>query len=69
MNFPTKIQLIQRKAGFQFYINVPAALAVALDLGKGELAQWSIVDKKHLVLTRSINPESLQEVKKKLRKP
>jgi len=68
MNFPTKIQLIQRKDGFQFYINVPAALAVALDLSKGEIAQWSIVDKKHLVLTRAITPEPLHEVKKKLRR-
>jgi hypothetical protein len=66
MKFPTKIQLIQRKDGFQFYVNVPAALAVALDLSKGEIAQWSIVDKKHLVLTRALNPDSLQEVKKKL---
>jgi len=69
MQFPTKIQLIQRKHGFQFYVNVPAALAVALDFSKGEIAQWSVIDKKHLLLTRAIDTQSVQQVKKKLLQP
>ena len=52
-SFPTKVQSIQRKDGFQYYINVPAALGFP----KGELAEWSVADKKHLVLTRAHAPE------------
>jgi len=67
-SFPTKVQLIQRKDGFQFYINVPAALAVALAFSKGESVEWSIADKKHLVLTRAFVPPPPASVKKKLPK-
>lgn len=67
-SFPTKVQLIQRKDSFQYYINVPAALAIALGFSKGEQVEWSIVDKKHLVLTRNIAQEPLATVKKKLLK-
>ena len=65
-SFPTKVQLIQRKDGFQYYINVPAALAVALGFSKGEEVEWAIADKKHLVLTRALAPEPPAAVKKKL---
>jgi len=67
--FPTKVQLIQRKDSFQYYINIPAALAIAMDFAKGEEVHWGVVDKKHLVLTREIPSEPLASVKKKLLNP
>ena len=33
MGFPTKVQLIARKASEQWYINFPSAVAQALDVG------------------------------------
>jgi len=52
MGYPTKVQLIQRKASRQFYINFPAPLAQALDLAKGEIVEWNIQDKCNLWLHR-----------------
>ena len=36
MGFPTKVQLISRKASEQYYINFPSALAQAMEFSKGE---------------------------------
>ena len=52
MPFPTKVQLIQRKASEQWYINFPSAVAQAMDFEKGEVVQWSIHDRNTLVLKR-----------------
>lgn len=68
MGFPTKVQLIQRKDSYQYYINFPAAIAQAMDFTKGELVEWSIVDTQHLLLKRSAPTPSLADVKKKIRK-
>ena len=40
MGFPTKVQLIKRKASEQWYINFPAALAQACEFVKGEIVEW-----------------------------
>lgn len=34
MGFPTKVQLIQRKASEQWYINFPSAVAQAMEFSK-----------------------------------
>lgn len=52
MGYPTKVQLIQRKKSYQFYINFPAAIAQAMNFTKGEEVEWGIVDKEHLTLSR-----------------
>ena len=52
MGYPTKVQLIQRRASTQWYVNFPAALARALEFEKGEVVEWVIQDKHHLVLER-----------------
>ncbi len=52
MGYPTKVQLIQRKESAQWYINFPAAVAAALEFEKGEVVEWVIQDKHHLVLKR-----------------
>jgi hypothetical protein len=64
MGFPTKVQLIQRKASEQWYINFPAAVAQAMEFEKGEIVEWIVEDKAQLVLRR-LNPP-LSAMKKKL---
>lgn len=53
MGYPTKIQLIKRKASQQWYVNFPAALAQAMELSQGEIMQWSIEDRNILILHRT----------------
>lgn len=67
MGCPTKVQLIQRKKSEQWYINFPAPIAQAMEFDKGEEVQWTIADKKHLVLTRTIVPPDAVDVKKTAR--
>jgi hypothetical protein len=52
MGYPTKVQLIKRKASEQWYINFPAALAQACDFVKGEVVEWLIEDRNTLILRR-----------------
>lgn len=58
MGYPTKVQLIKRKASEQWYINFPAALAQAMEFKKGELVEWLIEDRSQLVLNRPEAPPS-----------
>lgn len=52
MGFPTKVQLISRKASQQWYINFPSALAQAMEFSRGETVEWSVEDKSLLALRR-----------------
>jgi hypothetical protein len=52
MGFPTKVQLISRKASEQWYINFPSAIAQAMEFAKGETVEWIIEDKALLALRR-----------------
>ena len=58
MGFATKVQLIQRKASEQWYINFPSALAQAMDFSRGETVEWSIEDRSLLALRRLHPPPS-----------
>ncbi len=66
MGYPTKIQLIQRKQGHQWYVNFPAELAQAMDFSKGEDVQWTVADKGHLILSRAHVPPNPIDLKKTL---
>ena len=61
MRYPTTIQLIARDKGNQWYVNFPGALAKALDFEKGEVVEWTIEDKKTLVLRRTGSTNKLEE--------
>lgn len=64
MGYPTKVQLISRKASEQYYINFPSALAQAMEFSKGENVEWVVADKGNLILTRgevSPNPVDIQK--------
>ncbi len=64
MGYPTKVQLIQRKASEQWYINFPSAVAQAMEFKKGELVEWVIEDKANLIVHRTSVPASPVKVKK-----
>ena len=52
MGFPTKVQLIKRKASQQWYINFPSAVAQAMEFSRGETVEWIVEDKALLALRR-----------------
>ena len=52
MGYPTKVQLIQRKASQQWYVNLPSAQAQALQFSRGETVEWLVEDRSQLVLNR-----------------
>ena len=56
MGFPTKVQLIKRKASEQWYINFPSAIAQAMEFSRGETVEWLIEDKTLLALRRPEAP-------------
>ena len=53
LGYQTKVQLIQRKASEQWYVNFPAALAGAMEFTTGEVVEWVVDDKNTLTLRRS----------------
>jgi hypothetical protein len=63
MGYPTKVQLIQRDASKQWYVNFPSALAQAMEFAKSEVVEWIIKDKDTLVLQRKAH--KAQQLKKK----
>lgn len=52
MGYKTKIQMISRGRSRQCYVNMPSAIAQAMDFKKGECFEWSIVDGNTLRLKR-----------------
>ncbi len=42
MGYPTKIQLIARERGNQWYVNFPNALAEAMNFKKSETIEWEV---------------------------
>jgi len=68
MGYPTKVQLIRRKASEQWYINFPAAIARAMEFRKGEVVEWIIDNKADLVVHRLNTPPSPVSLKKTTRR-
>lgn len=52
MGYPTKIQLIARKKGEQWYVNFPNALAQAMNFEKGEVVEWEVKSLSKLEMNR-----------------
>jgi bifunctional DNA-binding transcriptional regulator/antitoxin component of YhaV-PrlF toxin-antitoxin module len=63
MGYPTKVQLIKRKASEQWYINFPSAVAKAMEFERGETVEWFVDDKETLILHRPDAPK--RRLKKK----
>ena len=69
MGYPTRVQLIKRKASEQWYINFPAAIARAMEFLKGEIVEWIIHDRTTLILKRGDRPRAQQELEPKKKGP
>jgi hypothetical protein len=52
MGYVVKLQKVQRPTNRSFYVNLPAALADAVQLVKGEELEWFMEDKNTLILGR-----------------
>jgi len=61
MGYPTKIQLISRKKGNQWYVNFPNALAMAMNFEKGETVEWEIESIDCLIMKRKEAPKKRKE--------
>jgi len=62
MGYPTKIQRVDRPTNQSFYVNMPAALAQAIGIEKGEVFEWEIED-KNLILLKRVKPIKKREAK------
>jgi len=61
MGYQTKVQLIKRAKSEQWYINLPAQLAQAMEFEQSELVEWFIEDKSTLALKRIKTPKLILE--------
>ncbi len=61
MGYPTKIQLISRKKGNQWYVNFPNALAEAMSFKKGETVEWEVESLAVLKMSRRIKKKGGEE--------
>ena len=52
MGYTVKIQRVDRGKTKSFYVNFPAAVAEAAQIGKGEELEWVIEDRNTFVLRR-----------------
>jgi bifunctional DNA-binding transcriptional regulator/antitoxin component of YhaV-PrlF toxin-antitoxin module len=55
MGYKAKVQRVDRGITKSFYINLPAAVAEACNIEKGEEMEWLVEDKDTFVLKR-VNP-------------
>ncbi len=58
MPYATTVQLIQRQRSQQWYVNFPAAVANALDFSKGETVEWTVLNRRRLLLSRRRVPQA-----------
>ena len=56
MGYQTKVQLIKRAKSEQWYINLPAQLAQAMEFAQSEPVEWLVEDKATLALKRHNAP-------------
>jgi bifunctional DNA-binding transcriptional regulator/antitoxin component of YhaV-PrlF toxin-antitoxin module len=52
MGYACKVQKIARETQNTYYVNLPAAIAEALEIEKGEVFGWYVEDRDTLVLQR-----------------
>jgi antitoxin component of MazEF toxin-antitoxin module len=52
MGYPVKLQKVERPTNRSYYINLPTALAEAIQAQKGEEFEWIIENRNILMLRR-----------------
>lgn len=66
IEFEMKVQVIRSKGqAARLFVNIPLALAAALDLEPGERVRWQLLDRSDLRLIRLNAPSALKPPKKK----
>jgi hypothetical protein len=65
MGYRVKIQKVERPTNRSFYVNLPAALAEAAEIQKGEEAEWLVEDRNCFILKRLKPKNSLLRKKKR----
>jgi hypothetical protein len=63
LGFKTKVQVIKRTKSEQYYINLPAQLAQAMEFRQSEPVEWFVEDKATLALKRTGAPEPILKKK------
>lgn len=63
MGYQTKVQLIKRAKSEQWYINLPAQLAQAMEFEQSETVEWFVEDKSTLALKRVKTPAPILKKK------
>jgi bifunctional DNA-binding transcriptional regulator/antitoxin component of YhaV-PrlF toxin-antitoxin module len=64
MGHIVKVQKVDRPTNRSYYLNLPAVLADALGIEKGEELQWIVEDKNTLLLCRT-KPQKPRRLKAK----
>ncbi len=59
-----KFPIPSKKGADQYYVNVPTAVAMAMDLKKGETIEWFVEDKANIIAHRPSVPPNPVAVKK-----
>lgn len=62
MGYGVKVQKVERPTNRSYYVNLPAALAEAISVEKGEEFEWEIEDKNLLIFKR-VHPVKIKKIK------
>ena len=67
VGYPTKIQLIAREKGNQWYVNFPNALAEAMNFKKSETVEWEVesISVLRMVRNNSCSRKQSQKINRK----
>jgi len=64
MGYGVRIQRVDRGQTKSFYVNLPAAIAEAANVVKGEAWEWSIEDRNTFLIQRKKPQKSLRKKRK-----
>jgi hypothetical protein len=62
MGYRTKVQRVDRPTNQSFSVNIPAALALSIEIEKGEEFEW-IIEDKNLLLLKRVKPTKKKTLK------
>jgi len=68
VGYNVKIQKVERPTNTSFYVNLPAAIAEAADVQKGEEMEWLVEDRNTFVLKRVRARKSFLKMQKTAKK-
>ena len=66
MSATVKVQKVERPTNRSFYVNIPAALADAISIKKGESFVWTLEDKNTMIFSRAAKkaPRAMRSIKR-----